>query len=202
MLNSNKIETIRKSLKLTQSELAEQIGMTTKGYQNCIYKNEFKASVLYKISETLDVPITTFFEGEHSDPLIKFNEKVEDANIFQHNSEKINFTNRKTDKSSKEFIEHLKFELAQTKEKYEEALSKINDSEKNNKFYWNICTYMVDFTTSLFIKVAEWDEDVRTKLKAEDEMRRFIGQIKTLTGMSEDSNFFNNKFIELYENRF
>jgi len=57
----NKIETFRQLKKINQRELAEMIEMTQTGYSQMIKNNDIKISVLEKIAEIFQVPITDFF---------------------------------------------------------------------------------------------------------------------------------------------
>lgn len=59
---SNQIWLLYKRKLLTQAELAKRIGITTQGLSKALKKNDFKISMLKKIANALDVPITYFFE--------------------------------------------------------------------------------------------------------------------------------------------
>lgn len=63
-----RIRARRQSLKLTQTQLADRIGVTfqqVQKYENGA--NRVSAARLWSISEVLEVPITFFFEGAGSD---------------------------------------------------------------------------------------------------------------------------------------
>ena len=54
-MDFNRIEILRKELKLTQEEIARDAGISTAGYQQMIYKKNTTVSTLEKISKALKV---------------------------------------------------------------------------------------------------------------------------------------------------
>ncbi|MBN2664560.1 MAG: helix-turn-helix transcriptional regulator [Bacteroidales bacterium] len=58
----NKIENLRKSKLLNQTEIAKKIGMSLNGYNKAVVNGDFKLSTLTKIANVLGVPVSYFFE--------------------------------------------------------------------------------------------------------------------------------------------
>lgn len=63
---ASKIESIRREKNITQQELAKKIGLTLSGYQKAIATDDFKISMLKKITDILDIPISYFFENSEN----------------------------------------------------------------------------------------------------------------------------------------
>ena len=72
----NKLEQKRKDFRFSQEKFADEIGMTKNGYQYILKEKDLKVSLLKKISEVLEVPVSYFFDG------------VEETNSFsiKHNN--------------------------------------------------------------------------------------------------------------------
>lgn len=76
----NRVKVRRKTLGLTQQDLAKALGLTFQQVQK--YErgaNRISASKLYLISDTLDVPISHFFDGVE-------NEEIEHATGFSEDA--------------------------------------------------------------------------------------------------------------------
>lgn len=71
---SDKIKALQKQNKVSQSDLANFIGITKNGLQIALKKNEFKVSTLKKIADVFKVSIGYFFEDETSSD-VKIEEK-------------------------------------------------------------------------------------------------------------------------------
>lgn len=56
-----RIEDLRLSKKIPKMDFYEQVGMTSKGFNQMFENNSIKLSTLQKIAELLEVPITYFF---------------------------------------------------------------------------------------------------------------------------------------------
>lgn len=62
MLNVNKINLLREQRKVTQSQLAQKIGISVVGLQQALKKGDFKISLLLRIADYFKVPVSYFFD--------------------------------------------------------------------------------------------------------------------------------------------
>lgn len=75
MLNSNKIEKVRKYKSYTQASFAEKLGMKLGGYKNNLKTGNFRAEHIEKISELLGISIHNLFSSyvnkEHDETIVE-----------------------------------------------------------------------------------------------------------------------------------
>lgn len=64
MLKYSKIENLTIEKKISQTKIAQIIGMTREGYGRMLRDKTMKVSILEKIASIFEVPITYFFEEE------------------------------------------------------------------------------------------------------------------------------------------
>ncbi len=85
---SNKIRELQKAKNLTQKQISDKIGLTLTGFQNCLKNNEYKVSLLCRIADAFEVPVTTFFDVENEkstkgcEEVLKENENLKDKKRF------------------------------------------------------------------------------------------------------------------------
>ena len=91
----NNIKKIRKSKKITQSELAEKIGIEVKSLSLVETGKGFMSSkTLEKLSFILNTPVKNFFEEPNSnDSDTLYREIVDNLNIIKSDSLKLNTVN-------------------------------------------------------------------------------------------------------------
>ena len=107
-MNINKLRKIIELKKITQKEIAEKIGLSSNAFSAALKKGDFKVSMLEKIAEVLDVPVSYFFDESLSGGQI-VNGSFSGNNISGNNiSVKVN--------QQAAEIEHLKKELASCRE--------------------------------------------------------------------------------------
>jgi len=113
----NKIEELRKNNRYSYEQLSEKIGMTKMGLHGALKNGDIKLSILIKISEIFQVPITYFF-----DESTETNENMNNITIGGNNvnNNKVIIAKKHTDAE----IEKLRIEI--------ESLKKEIDSLKEN----------------------------------------------------------------------
>ncbi|MCF8219669.1 MAG: helix-turn-helix domain-containing protein [Bacteroidales bacterium] len=130
MFDSTKIEKIRKLKKISQTELAKNIGMTRTGYRNALKNNEFKASVLEKIAIELNTSITNFYVSDNKNYQVV---KEEDSVLYgaksYRNTDNIDFLKQKIGFLEKEII-HLQT-IIEKQERYIKLLEKNNNTDES-----------------------------------------------------------------------
>jgi len=66
-LKYNRIEELRESLRYSKKDIYDCLGITAAGYEKMIKNKTCTVSYLEKIAELFQVPITIFFETDHTD---------------------------------------------------------------------------------------------------------------------------------------
>ncbi len=119
----NKLKELLKSKKLNQRELADKIGYTQTAISQAMSRGDFKISMLEKIANVLDVPISYFF-SEGNNIKIKGHVHSGVGDIIKANE--INSSDKELqleNKHLKEKIEGLQREI--------ELLKEMNEILKN-----------------------------------------------------------------------
>jgi transcriptional regulator with XRE-family HTH domain len=89
MLNTSKIEGIRKQNNFSQSEFAERLNISTNTYQNWVKNGDFRATAISKISKDFNVAIAYLFDENENysvkDPINCVNEPNEGYGLKKEN---------------------------------------------------------------------------------------------------------------------
>lgn len=185
---------------LTVKKLCEEVGITDAGLHQMIRNESMKIEILEKISEVLNIPVSTFFSESSDSSSSKYIGQFKKANIIQNNIGGQIDLSKNSDKALIKKTEEFLLLIKELESKLSIAESKIKELEGINNHYWDTCNAMTDHITSLLINIVKADEKMLHFITEQDETRRFIAQINTIERMSERKIIFNKKFFEYFEN--